>query len=146
MTRAKSRKSRGLETQALIAKRWRESGLYPYATDAGSGRSGVDILNTGDGLAVEVKAKEHVSLMAGIRQARIAGLIKDAEREGISDAQTAGHERATDTDFWYPNGPLPVLITRHNGQGPASIGEWTVTMTLAEFEEIVRQLQFEGHL
>lgn len=101
------RKARGAKTQALLAARWRERGLFPYATDAGAGRQGSDVLNT-PGFAIEVKATTTQSLQAGLRQAEAGG-------RGI-----------------------PALIWRHNGQGEAQMDEWTVTLRLRDFEELVR--------
>lgn len=109
MTRAQSRKHRGYETQRLLAARWRDNGLFPYTTDAGAGRQGSDLLNT-PGLAVEIKARDAVSLPAGLRQAA----------EGAKP------------------GDVPILVARHNGQGAASMDEWTVTMRLIDFENLVR--------
>ena len=62
-----SRKSRGMKTQALVAEWFRQHG-YTYATDAGAGRPGKDILNT-PGLSVEVKARAGFQPQAWLRQA-----------------------------------------------------------------------------
>jgi len=97
-----------METQAKIAERWRENKLFPYAQDAGAGRQGNDILNT-PGLNVEVKARDTVSLVAALKQA--------------STGEGAGK---------------PIVIWRHNGQGLTSMDNWTVTMSLIEFEELWR--------
>lgn len=110
MSRALSRKARGMKTQALLAARWVANGLFPYATDAGAGRSGNDLLNT-PGLAVEIKARDDVSLTAALKQADAGSTI--------------------DT--------LPIVVWRHNGQGETNIGEWTVTMRLIDFEEMWRK-------
>lgn len=110
-TRSNSRKARGMKTQALIAERWKEAELFPWATDAGAGRPGRDILNT-PGIAPEIKARDSVSLLAALKQA----------------------QTNADND-------IPVVIWRHNGQGEQRIGEWTVTMFLEDFEryEVWRQ-------
>lgn len=108
MSRALSRKARGMKTQALLAARWVENGLFPYATDAGAGRQGNDLLNT-PGLAVEIKARDTVSLPAALKQA------------------ATGAKLSTD---------IPIAVQRHNGQGEASMDEWTVTMRLADFETL----------
>ncbi len=104
---SQSRKRRGMKTQALIAERWRDNGMFPHATDAGAGRPGVDILNT-LGVRVEVKARGEVSLASQLAKLR----------DGSDD--------------------IRLVVWRHNGQGEASMDDWTVTLTLAEFEEIWR--------
>lgn len=103
-SRSNSRKARGMRTQAAIAERWKASGLFPWATDAGAGRAGRDILNT-PGIAPEIKARDTVSLQAALKQA-----------EGNSGSDIA------------------LVIWRHNGQGEANMGQWTVTMSLEDFE------------
>ena len=60
-----SRKVRGAETQRLVAAYWNENG-WPWATDAGAGRSGSDLLNT-PGLKAEVKARRDLNLAAWLR-------------------------------------------------------------------------------
>lgn len=62
-----SRKRRGAETQAVVAGYLAGNG-WPYATDAGAGRQGSDILGV-PGLAIEVKARRDFSPLAWIRQA-----------------------------------------------------------------------------
>ena len=64
---ANSRKARGAETQRIVTEYLKEHG-WPWATDAGAGRSGSDILNT-PGLGFEVKARRDLSLPSWLRQA-----------------------------------------------------------------------------
>jgi hypothetical protein len=66
-----SAKRRGAETQRLAALYFAENG-WPYATDAGAGRNGSDILGV-PGLAIEVKARKDFSPLAFIRQAQTGG-------------------------------------------------------------------------
>ena len=105
MVRAQSRKHRGYATQRLIAKRWVANGMAPYATPVGAGDQGEDILNSPDGLVVEIKARDTVTLPTALAQA-----LK-------SNANA-----------------VPIVIWRHNGQGEANIGKWTVTLFLEDFE------------
>lgn len=65
-----TRKSRGAETQRLVAAYLAENG-FAHATDAGAGRAGRDILGT-IGLAIEVKARREYSPLAWLRQAEAA--------------------------------------------------------------------------
>lgn len=102
-----SRKQRGMGTQALVAGWWRDRG-FPYATDAGAGRGGRDVLNL-IGLACEVKARASFSPLAWVRQA-----VKAAA------------------------GDLPFVVLRCNGQGPATIGDWPVLLRLEDFTALVR--------
>lgn len=107
MPRAQSRKHRGYATQRLIAQRWVKNGLAPHAKAVGAGESGEDILEPPEGLVVEIKARDSVTLPAGLKQASKSN----------------------------PNAK-PWLIWRHNGQGEASIEDWTVTMRLVDAEEM----------
>jgi hypothetical protein len=85
--------------------------MFLFATDAGAGRPGRDILNT-PGLYVEVKARGSASLPA---------LLAKAEKD-------------------MNEGELPIIVWRHNGQGEKTIGQWTVTMRLHSFQELWRDL------
>jgi hypothetical protein len=107
MVRAQSRKHRGYETQRLIARRWKENGLAPYAVPVGAGDHGEDILNSPEGLVVEIKARDTVTLPVALKQA----------------------EKSNPTE-------IPIVCWRHNGQGESSMDEWTVTMKLKDFEEM----------
>lgn len=80
------RKARGMRTQLLVSDLLRGKG-WPHATSAGSGRAGVDVLNTPD-IAVEVKARTDLNPLAWVRQAE-----KDAD------------------------GRLPFAVFRPNGMG-----------------------------
>jgi hypothetical protein len=64
---SRSRVARGAETQRTVAGYLAAHG-WPYATDAGSGRQGTDVLNT-PGLVWEVKARRNFDLPASLRQA-----------------------------------------------------------------------------
>lgn len=112
MTRATSRKHRGYKTQRLIAERWRSNGMAPYAKAAGAGEAGKDVLDV-PGLAVEIKARDTVSLPAALRQARSSAEVGD----------------------------LPIVIARHNGQGEASVDKFTVSVDLADFEALWMELR-----
>jgi hypothetical protein len=101
------RKHRGIATQVHAAEWFRDHG-FPYATDAGPGRPGRDLLNL-VGLAGEVKARAGFSPLAWIRQA----------------TATAA-------------GDLPFVLLRCNGQGPKVIGDWPVLIRLEDFTALVR--------
>lgn len=109
MVRAQSRKHRGYATQRLIAKRWIENGLAPHAKAVGAGESGEDILEPPAGLVIEIKARDNVTLPAALKQAMNSN-----------------------------PGSIPWVIWRHNGQGEASLDDWTVTMRLKDAEEMYR--------
>lgn len=66
-----SAKRKGSETQRAVAAFLAANG-WPYATDAGAGRPGSDILGVA-GLCIEVKARRDFSPMAWLRQARTGG-------------------------------------------------------------------------
>lgn len=102
-----NRKSRGMATQAHVAAWFRDHG-FPYATDAGAGRSGRDVLNL-IGLACEVKARAGFQPLAWIKQA-----VKTAA------------------------GDLPFVVFRCNGQGEKTAGDWPVLLRLEDFTALVR--------
>lgn len=102
----------------LLAKRWQENGLYPFATDAGAGRPGRDILNT-PGVFVEVKARGRLTLLETLAKCEQGA---EAENE------------------------LPLVVWRHNGQGETDPGLWTATMRLHHAEQLIRETQSRGIL
>ncbi len=110
---SRHRKVRGAETQRVVARYFAEHG-WPYATDAGAGRPGRDVLGM-PGLAVEVKARRSYDPLAWLRQA----------------AATA-------------NGDLPLVVHRPDGMGPASVAEWPVTMRLADVVALLREVGYGG--
>lgn len=86
---SRHRKRRGAETQRAVAGYLAGHG-FPHATDAGAGRSGVDILGT-VGLSWEVKARRNLDLLAWLRQAsKQDGLPLVAHRpDGMGPATVA---------------------------------------------------------
>ena len=64
-----SRKRRGADTQAVVA-RWFQGNGWQYAESAGAGRQGSDITGM-PGLACEVKARRAYSPLAWLRQASV---------------------------------------------------------------------------
>lgn len=107
MVRAQSRKHRGYATQRLIALRWKLNGMAPYAVPVGAGDHGEDILNSPEGLVVEIKARDTVTLPSALQQA----------------------QKSNPTS-------MPWVIWRHNGQGEANLDNWTVTMRLVDAEKL----------
>lgn len=103
-----SRKYRGYNTQALIAQDLKDCEIYPWATDAGAGRPGKDILNT-PGAAIEVKARTNFEPVASLRQAMTN--CKDDE--------------------------TPVVVSRMNGQGEKSIDSWVAFTTWGEMKKLL---------
>jgi hypothetical protein len=81
--------------------------LWPLAEPTGAGRQGKDILAT-PGVAIEVKARANISIPEFIKQAKA----------------NSGEE-------------LPVLILRLNGQGPASLDDWPVVITLRDWLDLM---------
>jgi hypothetical protein len=106
-----SRKQRAAETQRLIAAHWNENG-WPWATDAGAGRSGSDLLNT-PGLKVEIKARRDLDLSAWLRQASSA-----------------------------PGPGICLVVHRPDGFGPATIGDWPMTFRQEDGLYLLRRAGF----
>lgn len=81
--------------------------MAPYAVPVGAGEQGEDILNPPEGLVIEIKARDTVSLVAALKQAVNSN-----------------------------PGAIPWVIWRHNGQGESSMDDWTVTMRLKDAEKL----------
>jgi hypothetical protein len=107
VTSSPHRKRRGAATQAIAAEWFRNHG-FPYATDAGAGRIGRDLLNL-IGLAGEIKARSDFNPLAWVRQA-------------LANA----------------DGDVPFVIVRCNGQGSATVADWPVIVRLEDFTRLVR--------
>ena len=103
-----SRKQRAAETQRLVAEYMRDHG-WPYATDAGAGRNGNDILNIA-GINVEVKARRDFSPTGWLRQA--SGVV------------TPG---------------LACVVQRPDGYGPAKIEDWLMITRFGDGIILLRQ-------
>lgn len=101
------RRRRGAETQHAVAAYLAGHG-WPFATDAGAGRAGVDILGT-PGLAWEIKARRDYDPSRWLRQAA------EERRSG-----------------------LPLVVYRPDGMGPARVGDWPVTLRLSDMVELLR--------
>jgi len=107
MATGRTRKTRGYETQRLVASFLAENG-WPWATDAGPGRSGDDVLNT-PGLSIEVKARRGFNPLEWVRQT-------------VARA----------------NGRLPLVVHRPDGLGPAHVSDWLVTLRLEDAVRLLR--------
>jgi hypothetical protein len=103
----RARRARGAQTQRIVAAFLAGHG-WPYATDAGAGRQGRDVLGT-PGLAFEVKGRRDLDLTGWLRQA----------------ATCAG-------------GDLPLVVHRPDGYGPARIADWPVTLRLEDAVALLR--------
>lgn len=108
--------------------------MFPYAKAAGAGEQGNDVLDT-PGLVVEVKARDQVTIPAALRQAR-QGAVRTSLEIGDGDHGVTAAERAEDIEEYRHSFPTTILIHRHNGQGPAQIGQWSVSMSLEDFEQL----------
>lgn len=97
---ASSRRSRGAESERIVAAYFREHG-WPYAEPTGSGRYGTDLLGV-PAIDVEVKSRRKLDLPATLRQL---------------------NARAVD-------GVLPIAIIRPDGYGPANIADWPAVLAL----------------
>lgn len=115
MVRAQSRKHRGYKAQRLIAERWKANGMAPHAKAVGAGESGEDILEPPAGLVIEIKARDTVTLPAALKQANKSN-----------------------------PGAIPWVVWQHNGQGEASMDDWTVTMRLVDAEYLWRKANGTG--
>lgn len=120
---SRARVDRGRATERMLAERWQGLGLFPWAQPVGPGRSGRDMLNT-PGVFVEIKARGTVTLPSQLKKA-------------VDDA--AKSRRQSDVPHQPPD--MPIIIWRHNGQGPVGMDNWTVTLSLIDYEEMLRAWQ-----
>ena len=88
---------------------------FPYCEPVGAFRPGADLTGT-PGISVEVKARAGLSLPAWMRQAE----------------QAAEH-------------CLPILIVRNNGQGPASIGNWSAVLRHHDLMQLLHDAGWTDH-
>lgn len=91
-----------------VAAEWFRNNGFPYAEPTGAGRQGIDITGM-PGLAPEVKAVTAFDPLAWVRQA----------------TKAAGEA-------------LPFVISRRNGQGETTVGDWLVILRLYDFTHLVR--------
>jgi hypothetical protein len=103
-----SRKARGMRTQKVVAE-WFRKHLWPNAESAGAGRSGDDILGTGD-VHIEVKARRGFYPWTWLRQSSTHG-----------------------------DDGLHCVVFRPDGAGEATVDRWGVLVTLEEFTRLLAQ-------
>ena len=112
---SQSRKHRGYATQRIFAEYIRK--VFPFAEPTGAGRQGRDILST-PGVWFELKARTKLNPKGDLRQTH-AGVEKESA-PGVQD-------------------DLPILVTRLNGQGPESVGEWVAFMRVDTLIELLNE-------
>lgn len=105
---SQARKRRGRATEHEVAKAFAADG-WPYALATGAGAPGRDITGV-PGVYVEVKARSRFEPLANLRQTK-AGAAP---------------------------GELRVVVMRPNGSGPATIDDWPVFMTFAQWRWLMR--------
>lgn len=102
------RVARGRETERLIAADLQASGC-PDAKAVAASVTGYDI-HGWPGVAVEVKARYRLNILAALKQAK----------------KNAG-------------AAYPLVIARMNGQGPEKIDEWVSFMFWGDMKELFRE-------
>lgn len=158
MTTSRHRKVRGAETQRVVAGYLAGNG-WPYATDAGAGRNGADILGV-PGLAIEVKARRDFRVLEWVRQAsRDGGVPLVVHRpDGMGPAtvadwpvttrlsvivrllRQAGYGNPLDEDSAVPDVDGVELDERRTGAGMIHIKLTEVTVSLLPETDINHHL------
>lgn len=105
---SQSRKQRGRESEALVAKYLQP--VFPYAERVPASLPGKDILHT-PGWALEVKARRGLDLPGWLKQANGRALL---------------------------HLEVPVLVVRPDGFGPERINQWAAVVTLEEMRKLMR--------
>lgn len=108
----RTRKDRGARTQDIIAAYYRSRG-WPDCYDVAAAVGGADLLGM-LGLAPEVKARRGFSPLAWLKQAR-----RNAKP-----------------------GEIPYVVFRCDGQGPATVGEWGVLMTVDDHIALLHEANY----
>lgn len=107
-----TRKSRGSETQTMLAHLWYQQNGWPYCEPIGAGVNGVDLTGMA-GLSVEIKA-------SSVSHFRPHDWLKQAGA--------------------HPG--VPFVIWRPPGGGPSNIGRWPVIMRLDEHTRLLHAAEY----
>lgn len=107
---SRARTARSRQTEHAIADYLVERGLYPQAVRVPAALPGRDILNT-PGVAIEVKARRDLNLLAWLRQAE-----KNASP-----------------------GEVPAVASRPDGIGVENVDNWPVTIRLKDFVSLLER-------
>lgn len=118
-----TRGQRGHESETTVAGWFKRNG-WPYAEPVGAGRSGTDVTGM-PGLVVEVKARRDFRPVEWLRQHALNGYTEHDSHGGLAL-------------------PLPFVVWRPDGMGPASISSWGVMMRLDDFTNLLREAGYGG--
>jgi hypothetical protein len=123
-------RTRAHETEATVAG-WFAANGWPYAEPVGSGRQGTDVTGM-PGLCVEVKARRDFHITGWLRQHHDpAGAAERAVLAGRGLAAGSAH-------------PLPLVVLRPDGFGPAGIAGWPAILRLDDLTVILREAGYGG--
>ena len=111
-----TRKQRGHETETTVSA-WFKLNGWPYAEPVGAGRNGTDVTGM-PGLLVEVKARRDFTPTQWLKQ------------HALTIHQAGMGVRS---------GPLPFVVWRPDGFGPAAVGSWGVMMRLDDFTTLLHE-------
>lgn len=120
-----TRKQRAHDSETAVSG-WFKANGWPYAEPVGAGRSGSDVTGM-PGLVVEVKARREFRPVEWLKQ-------------HVLSASEVGAIVANDGS----SAPLPFVVWRPDGMGPASIGSWGVMMRLDDFTALLREAGYGG--
>lgn len=118
-----TRKQRAHESETTVA-RWFGGKGWPHAEPVGAGRAGSDVTGM-PGLLVEVKARRDFRPVEWLKQHALNGYTEHDSRNGLTL-------------------PVPFVVWRPDGMGPASVGSWGVMMRLDDFTALLREAGYGG--
>ena len=121
-----TRKQRAHDSETAVSG-WFKGNGWLHAEPVGAGRGGSDVTGM-PGLCVEVKARRDFRPVEWLKQHAL-GQITLVEGMGASMPVQA---------------PLPFVVWRPDGMGPASIGSWGVMMRLDDFTVLLREAGYGG--
>ncbi len=122
-----TRKQRAHDSETAVSGWFRENG-WPFAEPVGAGRSGSDVTGM-PGLLVEVKARRDFRPVEWLRQHQCEPVLIHPETPGAVARMAP---------------PIPFVVWRPDGMGPAAISSWGVMMRLDDFTALLREAGYGG--
>ena len=119
-----TRKQRAHDSETAVAG-WFKANGWPFAEPVGAGRSGTDVTGM-PGLIVEVKARRDFRPVEWLKQHALTRVAMEPAGDSVRGL------------------PLPFVVWRPDGMGPASIGSWGVMMRLDDFTALLREAGYGG--
>lgn len=109
----RKRRERAHATETTVSA-WFQARGWPHAEPVGAGRAGTDVTGM-PGLVVEVKARRDFRPVEWLKQHVTTPSVATSQK------------------------PLPFVVWRPDGMGPAAVGSWGVMMRLDDFTALLKE-------